>query len=182
MRVAVLWHALSRWGRRRISRMFYRLNDASPPPAERATPYEYPMQKLAFALLVDDDQTNNFINQLLLKRLGVADELLVALNGQEALKMLLAHCQDAHDGRAVLILLDVKMPVMDGFAFLEAYDKLPLPQKQAITIVMLTSSLHPRDVDRAKQLNIAGFLNKPLTKEKVNEVLRNHCGQHLLAE
>ena len=132
------------------------------------------MQKLAFALLVDDDQTTNYLNQLLLNRLGVADELLVATNGQEALNLLLAHYQDAPDGRAVLVLLDVKMPVMDGFAFLEAYDKLPLLQKQAITIVMLTTSLHPRDVDRAKKLNIAGFLNKPLTKEKLDTILKLH--------
>lgn len=140
------------------------------------------MQKLAFALLVDDDHTTNCLNRLLLKRLGVADELLVAAKGQEALNLLLAHYQDAPAGRAVLVLLDVKMPVMDGSAFLEAYDKLPLLQKQAITTVMLTTSLHPRDVDRAKKLNIAGFLNKPLTKEKVNEVLGTHFGQRLSAE
>ena len=140
------------------------------------------MQKLVFALLVDDDQTTNYFNQLLSNCLGVADELLVATNGQEALNILLAHYQDAPDGRAVLVLLDVKMSVMDGSAFLEAYDKLPLLQKQAITIVMLTTLLHPRDVDRAKKLNIAGFLNKPLTKEKVNEVLGTHFGQRLSAE
>ena len=71
----------------------------------------------------------NYFNQLLLNFLGVSDELLVATNGQEALNLLLAHYQDAPDGRAVLVLLDVKMPVMDGSAFLEAYDKLPLLQK-----------------------------------------------------
>ena len=74
------------------------------------------------------------------------------------------------------------MPVMDGSAFLEAYDKLSLLQKQAITIVILTTSLHPRDVYRARKLNTAGFLNKPLTKERVNEVLGTHFGLRLLAE
>ena len=81
--------------------------------------------------------------------MGVADELVVATNGQEALNLLLAHCQDAPDGRAVLA--DIKTPVKDGFTFLEAYDKLPLLQKQVIAIVMLTTSLHPRDVDREKR-------------------------------
>jgi CheY-like chemotaxis protein len=137
------------------------------------------MQKLACALLVDDDQTTNYLNQLLLKRLQVADALLVALNGQEALDLLAEHCHEATAQCPMLILLDVKMPVMDGFAFLEAYDKLPLPQKHAIIIVMLTTSLHPQDVDRVQRLNIAGFLNKPLTEAKINDVLKNHFDRHL---
>ena len=137
------------------------------------------MQKLTCALLVDDDQTTNFLNQLLLKRLGVTEKLLIAINGQEALDLLQIHCQDASDECPVLILLDVKMPVMDGFAFLEAYDKLQLPQKKAIIIVMLTTSLHPQDVERVKKLNIAGFLNKPLTEAKINEILKDYFNRQL---
>ena len=139
------------------------------------------MQKLTCALLVDDDQTTNYLNQLLMKRLDVTDKLLVATNGQEALALLQQHCHAATDECPVLILLDVKMPVMDGFAFLAAYDQLPLPLKQAIIIVMLTTSLHPQDVDRVQKLNIAGFLNKPLTADKINEVLQNHFDRRLPA-
>ena len=137
------------------------------------------MQKLTCALLVDDDQTTNYLNQLLIKRLEVTDKLLVALNGQEALDLLQQHCQDATDDCPALVLLDVKMPVMDGFAFLAAYDLLSLPHKEAIIIVMLTTSLHPQDLDRIQKLNIAGFLNKPLTADKINEVLQNHFNRHL---
>jgi CheY-like chemotaxis protein len=137
------------------------------------------MQKLTCALLVDDDQTTNYLNQLLLKRLKVTDKILVALNGKEAIDLLMVHCQEATPDCPALILLDVKMPVMDGFAFLEAYDLLPLVQKDAIIIVMLTTSLHPQDVNRVQQLNIAGFLNKPLTDGKINDVLKNHFNRHL---
>ena len=140
------------------------------------------MQKLTRALLVDDDQTTNFLNQLLLKRLQVTDKILVALNGQEALDLIKEHCRKPPAECPALILLDVKMPVMDGFAFLEAYEALPLHPKDAIIIVMLTTSLHPNDVSRVQQLNVAGFLNKPLTESKVNDVLKNHFSRHLPAK
>ena len=71
------------------------------------------------------------------------------------------------------------MPVMDGFAFLVAYDLLSLPHKEAIIIVMLTTSMHLQDMDRIQKINIAGFLNKPLTADKIDEVLQNHFNRHL---
>lgn len=137
------------------------------------------MPKLSCVLLVDDDQTTNYLNQLLLKRLNVTDKLVVALNGAEALQQLQIHGQDANEDQPILVLLDVKMPVMNGFEFLEAYDQLPLLRKQAIIIVMLTTSLHPQDVGRLEKLPIAGLLNKPLTKEKVDDIMRIHFNSQL---
>lgn len=78
-----------------------------------------------------------------------------------------------------LVLLDVNMPVMNGFEFLEAYDHLDITPKEHIIIIMLTTSLHPRDVERVQQLGIAGFMNKPLTKEKINDILKAHFNREL---
>ena len=135
------------------------------------------MQKLGCTLLVDDDQTTNFLNQLLLRNLAVTDKLLVARNGQEALEML----QDSskQDEAPQLILLDVNMPVMNGFEFLEAYEQLSLPQRQSVVIIMLTTSLHPRDVQRVREASIAGYLSKPLTRDKVNDILKAHFQREL---
>src|SRR6478609_4344195 len=121
------------------------------------------MPVLTSILLVDDDNATNYLNQLLLDQMGVAEQVLVAENGQQALQLLAEHCADtSRPDCPRLILLDMNMPVLNGLGFLEAYAQLPLAQQSAIVIVMLTTSLHPRDLARVQQLPIAGFLNKPL--------------------
>lgn len=139
-----------------------------------------PVNKLSCTLLVDDDRINNFLNQRLLDGLNITDKLLTALNGQEALALFEQECQQAQC--PALILLDVNMPVMNGFEFLEAYGKLQITPKESVIIIMLTTSLHPRDVERVQQLGIAGFINKPLTKEKVNGILKAYFSHELPQE
>lgn len=126
--------------------------------------------------MVDDDETTNFLHQRLLGRLNAADQVLVATNGQKALEIL-AH-PDSRFGPAnpVLVLLDINMPVMNGFEFLVAFQALPLAQQQGAVVVILTSSLSPQDLGRASTLPIAGFLDKPLDQEKINTLLNLHFG------
>jgi CheY-like chemotaxis protein len=136
------------------------------------------MLPLASVLLVDDDPTTNFLNKLLLTRMGVAEQVLVAENGEQALRTLDQTCSAlANAACPRLILLDMNMPVLNGLAFLEAYVQLPLAHQQATVIVMLTTSLHPVDLARVEQLPIAGFLNKPLTQEKVTALLQQHFAE-----
>ena len=136
------------------------------------------MSLLTSILLVDDDSTTNFLNKLLLTRMGIAHQILVAENGEQALRTLDQTCRVSGDTICPrLILLDMNMPVLNGLAFLEAYAQMPLDQRQAIVIVMLTTSLHPVDLARARELPIAGFLNKPLTQEKVQALLQEHFAQ-----
>lgn len=137
------------------------------------------MQKLSCTLLADDE-TTNYLNRTLLEKLAVTDELLIAQNGQQALDPVLRHCPAATPDCPVFILLDAKMPIMDGFEFLEAYAQLPLDQKnEAVVIVMLTTSVHPQDVDRVGRLNFAGYLNKPLNRDKVDGILQAHFQRRL---
>lgn len=136
------------------------------------------MPLLPSVLLVDDDPTTNFLNKLLLTRMGVAQQVLVAENGEQALRTLAQACQASEQSTCPwLILLDMNMPVLNGLGFLEAYAQLPLAHQQPIVIVILTTSLHPADLARAQQLPIAGFLNKPLTQEKVTALWQQHFAQ-----
>ncbi|MGY3089835.1 CheY-like chemotaxis protein [Hymenobacter sp. UYAg731] len=132
------------------------------------------MPKLSSVLLVDDDPTNNFLNERLLKRLAVTEHILVAENGQEALAVIQRASTASRPSYPSLILLDIQMPVMNGIEFLQAYQQLPLAQRCATTVVVLTTSMAPRDLTRLDELPTAGRITKPLTLEKLDAVLQQH--------
>ncbi|MBC7446615.1 MAG: response regulator [Hymenobacteraceae bacterium] len=133
------------------------------------------MTPLPCVLLVDDDPTTNFLNTSLLKRLGAAERILVARDGQEALTYLQEHCVPLTPACPVLILLDVNMPGMNGVRFLEAYQHLPIARQPEIVVIMLSTSIHPRDIARVREINIvADFVSKPLTAAKITELLQTY--------
>ena len=130
------------------------------------------MIKLPSVLLVDDDDTVNYLNRALFKKLEVTEKLFVVGNGQEALTFITQNCPGPDCPS--LILLDINMPVMDGFEFLDAYKELEFEQKQSVVIVMLTTSLNPRDVEKVQRANIGGLVNKPLTKQALEDIIAKH--------
>ncbi|QNH60854.1 response regulator [Hymenobacter sediminicola] len=130
------------------------------------------MPKLSCIILVDDDSTTNYLNHSLLLRLEAADRLLTATNGQHALDLLHQH-QPTTAAPDTLILLDVQMPVMDGYSFVETYAQLPA-SRHSIIVVTLTTPLPSHNITRLKQHNVAGFVHKPLTTEKVHQLLKTY--------
>ncbi|WP_224994232.1 response regulator [Cesiribacter sp. SM1] len=135
------------------------------------------MNKLSCILLVDDDDTTNFINQLLLEDLQVTEQVLIATNGWEALQLIKLQWRDGDCPQ--LILLDLNMPEMDGLEFLKAYEELEFDQKQAVVIVVLTTSENPGDVERLQKSPIKGVINKPLTEKKVQDLLRLYFNEEI---
>jgi CheY-like chemotaxis protein len=133
------------------------------------------MPKLPTILLVDDDPTTNFLHQLLLKKMAVADQLMVAENGAQALHVL-TKARDRADVSAgpALILLDLNMPIMGGMEFLEAYQHLSPPLPFHPVIFVLTTSMHQLELDQLLTLPVAGVLSKPLTHEKVTAILAEY--------
>lgn len=131
------------------------------------------MRKLASVLLVDDDPITNFLHEQLLVSLGVTDQCLVAENGEEALTLL---AELGETPPPDLVLLDVHMPVMSGIDFLEAYVQPPNPSP---IIIILSSSEHPRDQSRLASLPVADWVTKPLTQEKVQQMLWQHFHRQL---
>ena len=130
------------------------------------------MRKLKSILLVDDDEVACFLHKLLIRDMEITEHIETALNGQQALTLLNERaCSNSSDKPyPELIFLDVNMPMVDGFEFLQRFEAAQ-PSTASPIIVMLSSSQDARDLERAKLYRILTFLNKPLTEEKVRRVL-----------
>jgi CheY-like chemotaxis protein len=121
-------------------------------------------------LLVDDDKIFNFLSEKTISSLGLANEVHFASHGEQALDILQRYL-DGELQRPDIIFLDIDMPVMNGYEFIEAFANLDIPDKHLITIVILTSSANPTDIERAKSLGIKYYLNKPLTKDEIKKLI-----------
>jgi CheY-like chemotaxis protein len=121
-------------------------------------------------LLIDDDEPTNFLNKMTLEQAGCTRQIHIAQSGQEALDYL----RDATP-RPDLIFLDINMPAMDGWEFLERYRSLPPARKADIVLIMLTTSLNPDDELRTRAIpEVSGFENKPLNQEQLNNLLKKY--------
>ncbi|HEX6225464.1 MAG TPA: response regulator [Chryseolinea sp.] len=121
-------------------------------------------------LLVDDDRIFNFLSEKTITSLGLANEINFASNGKQALEIL-DRCKKGELQMPDIIFLDLDMPVMNGYEFLDEFAKIDFPNKNAITIVVLTSSADPRDIDRTKQLGIRYYYNKPLSRDEIKKLV-----------
>jgi len=136
-------------------------------------------KQLNCILLIDDDEPTNFLNKMTLEQGSYARYVRVSQNGQEALDYL-ASCGDTGNGvsrnpRPDLIFLDINMPAMDGWEFLERYKQLPPEKKADIVLIMLTTSLNPDDEARTRSMpEISGFENKPLRQVQLENILNKY--------
>lgn len=132
------------------------------------------MKKFKRILLVDDDDTSNLLTSMIISDMNISEGVDVATNGEEALAHLINHCsiknKSDNEQCPELILLDINMPIMDGFEFLEAYSK-QADICNNIPVVMLSSSSNIKDHERASAFNVKGYIVKPLNEEKLQQLL-----------
>ena len=135
--------------------------------------------KLNCVLLVDDDEPTNFLNKMVLEDINCAEKIMVADSGENALDYLeKAEGPNGDLSSPDLIFLDINMPAMNGWEFLERYSGLDKQHKANVVIVMLTTSLNPDDCAKANSLpDVSGFETKPLTSEKLQSILEKYFPQ-----
>lgn len=117
-------------------------------------------------LLIDDNYIDNFVTRKILESSNFAEHIIVQQSATDAIDAL-------RDGtiKPDVIFLDLRMPLMNGFEFLQEYDKLKEQDKTAAKIFMLSSSLDPVDVKRSGQNKyITQFIHKPLTQKILEEL------------
>lgn len=119
-------------------------------------------------LLVDDDPICNFIMSKTLMKLKPGIEILRATNGQEAMDLLL-NLEANHLPFPSQIFLDIDMPVMNGFGFLEEMKKQNL--EKCCSIAIVSSSNSPSDIAKAHSFGVDEFIEKPVAGEKVAKFL-----------
>lgn len=128
-------------------------------------------KKFKSILLIDDNAADNRYNQIILEEMDIVDEIKIAENGVEAIKMLENNDQDQPE----LILLDINMPKMNGWEFLETYKKLHADQDNKKIVVVLTTSMNPEDKKKADEISgVSEFNIKPLTPQMLEKILEKY--------
>ncbi|WP_224995112.1 response regulator [Cesiribacter sp. SM1] len=124
------------------------------------------MKKIRRAVLVDDDEVTCYIHKYLIEYLSIADEIKVIPSAIEALEYIAENYVDAstQEQEVDLFLLELNLPIMNGFEFLDALRKLTHISRKRFVIVMVTSSANPKDKQKAAlyQDVLHAYLIKPL--------------------
>ncbi len=129
------------------------------------------MKKLVdMVMLVDDNDTDNFISKRIIEIAGFAGKVEAKNSGKAALDYLREN-QANLPSIPDIIFLDINMPVVDGFVFLYEFDKFPEAVKNKSKIIILSSSDNKRDIDKIVNNNhVINFITKPLTETNLEEV------------
>ncbi len=129
-------------------------------------PLKYPA-----VMLIDDNEIDNLINQKMIEAANIAETIYIHTGARSAIEFLKNVEKLESGGHQLLpsiIFLDIDMPLMDGFQFLDEFEKLSEAAKTKSKVVMLTSSINPQDLNRSKKHKyVAEYINKPLSQESL---------------
>ena len=133
------------------------------------------MEKLGTVLLIDDDAISCYLNQQLLLETGIFNSIVCITDSQEALDYLKMVCPPTSGGVVNcpdLIFLDLNMPGLDGFQVMDQLNKMGGSEGLVMSrVVILSTSMHPVDQERAGNYDVFDYLVKPLTETKIKGVI-----------
>jgi CheY-like chemotaxis protein len=130
------------------------------------------MEKYNSVLLIDDDPVTNFLNHSIISNLHIANEIVIRSNGEKAFEYLEEFYQ-THKSLPELILLDINMPIMDGFEFLEKFESLPYMDKNKTLVIVISNLFTKKEIDVLNVLEYPKYLYKPLNKIELIKILEH---------
>ena len=118
--------------------------------------------------IVDDDDIFQFTTKIKFEKLGLAEDVMIFSDGEEAIDFILA---SENSELPEIVLLDINMPIVDGWDFLELFKKVPQEKKDIMEIHMLSSSINPDDVKKAEaNVFVVDYITKPISDADVEKI------------
>jgi len=131
------------------------------------------MKKPFIICIVDDDEIYQYTITKTIETYKLSRSILVFSDGEEALDFMIENVGNKKDLPDV-IFLDINMPIMDGFQFMEEYVKLAPKVGKKITIYMVSSSVDPADIERAKKISeISDYIIKPINSNQLKKIINS---------
>ena len=141
------------------------------------------MKELSSILIIDDDPLTGILHKRVIERFNVSSRIEIASSGEEALQLIEQYIRSGNEDKIPqLIFLDLNMPFMDGYQFLEAYHLLDFNHKDSVVVAVLTTSFRHKDKVRVKEYQIQDYIEKPLTEERMMELMEQHFGWQVSSE
>ncbi len=129
------------------------------------------MKKIDSTCIIDDDPIFIYGTKRIMNEVDFCDDILVYNNGQDAIDGLTTMTEEGKTLPSV-IFLDLNMPIMNGWEFLEDFVKIPNHNREKVTIYILSSSVDPRDLERIRHYEIiSNYILKPISAEDLKNVL-----------
>ncbi len=128
-------------------------------------------KKYYSVMLIDDNEIDNLINKKMIEAANITEHIYVHSGAKSAIEFL-SNIEGLNQTKPNIlpevIFLDIDMPLMDGFQFLDLFSKLNEETKKRCKIIMLTSSINPQDISKSKNYNyVKEYINKPLTQQNI---------------
>ena len=131
------------------------------------------MKKIEKVCIIDDDPIFIYGTKRLMAEIDFYDEVVIFQDGQDAIDGLNAITENGETFPSV-ILLDLNMPIMNGWEFLESFTKIPNDNSEKVVVYIVSSSVDPRDLERIKNYKVVNnYILKPISKEDLRTVLEN---------
>ena len=128
------------------------------------------MNSIGTVMLVDDNDTDNFISKRIIEITEFSSNVIVKNSGKSALDYLVEN-KESPDAIPDIIFLDINMPIVDGFVFLYEYEKFSNSVKDKCRVIILSSSDNKRDIDKIVNNDfVIKFVTKPLTEKTLEEI------------